>query len=63
MKVDEKELEGEAMEGIETLNEGGTDKAPAGGKSATGSGGSARSQSMSVSVTSVSGADGDEDDA
>jgi histone-binding protein RBBP4 len=44
VKVDEKELESDAMEGVEsTIGEKGK---------ATGSGGSLRSQSMSVSVTS-----------
>jgi len=44
VKVDEKELESDAMEGVEsTAGEKGK---------ASGSGGSLRSQSMSVSVTS-----------
>jgi len=54
VKVDEKELESDAMEGVESALEvgrsgsGGADKEKA---KSTGSGGSLRSQSMSVSVS------------
>jgi histone-binding protein RBBP4 len=51
VKIPEKELEGEAMEGVESTNEGGVDKSAAGGKSTTVSG---RSQSMSLSAASPS---------
>jgi len=51
VKIDEKELEGDAMEGVEAT---GTDKGK--GKT-TESGGSLSSQSMSVSAASVSGED------
>jgi len=51
VKIDEKELEGDAMEGVEPT---GTDKGK--GKTAE-SGGSLSSQSMSVSAASVSGED------
>lgn len=67
LKVEEHELEVDAMQGVESTH--GTSIAPASTKSATGSGsgaGSARSQSMSMSASasaSVSGADADEDDA
>ncbi|KAH7930459.1 WD40 repeat-like protein [Leucogyrophana mollusca] len=56
VKIDEKELEGEAMEGIESTHGAGPSAA---GKSAGGSGNtSTRSQSMSISATaSVSGGD------
>ena len=55
--IDEKELENDAMQGVESTH--------AGGKSMTGTGtGSARSQSMSISATaSISGVDADEEDA
>jgi len=46
VKIDEKELEGDAMEGVESINEGGADKS--GGKSTTASG---RSESMSLSAS------------
>jgi histone-binding protein RBBP4 len=49
VKIDEKELEGEPMEGIEG-NDSRADKT-----TASGSGGGSRSQSMSVSATSNSG--------
>ncbi len=45
VKVDEKELESDAMEGVESTTAGEKGKA-------SGSGASLRSQSMSVSVTS-----------
>lgn len=51
VKIDEKELEGDAMEGVEAT---GTGKGK--GKTAE-SGGSLSSQSMSVSAASVSGED------
>lgn len=51
VKVDEKELEGDAMEGIEATAAGSTSEKD---KKETGS---LRSQSMSVSATSVSGGD------
>jgi histone-binding protein RBBP4 len=55
VKVDEKELEGDAMEGIEEITVG---------KATTKSGSGSASQSMSVSeIASVSGVDGDEEDA
>ncbi|EGO05289.1 hypothetical protein SERLA73DRAFT_174369 [Serpula lacrymans var. lacrymans S7.3] len=59
VKIDETELEGEAMEGVETA------AALEGAKSANASGAtSARSQSMSISATaSVSGGDGEEEDS
>jgi histone-binding protein RBBP4 len=54
VKVDEKELEGDAMEGIEEITVE---------KATTKSGSGSASQSMSVSATaSVSGVDGDEED-
>lgn len=51
VKVDEKELESDAMEGVEssTVDGGSGDKLGTGGSKSTGSGGS-RSQSMSVSI-------------
>jgi len=56
VKIDEKELESESMEGIEVTNEVKVEKPKGGSKSTAGSGeGSARS--MSVSAT------GDEEDA
>jgi histone-binding protein RBBP4 len=51
VKIDEKELEGDAMEGIEEVNVVRGGKSTGGGKSATGS---ARSQSMEVSATTAS---------
>lgn len=54
VKIDEKELEADAMEGVEATGASATDKGK--GKSAE-SGGSLSSQSMSVSATSVSGDD------
>lgn len=62
VKIDEKELEGEAMEGIESTNEVSTSHAAGtGGKSATASGAtSTRSQSMSISA-SASNADAEDD--
>lgn len=62
VKIDEKELEGEAMEGIESTNEASTSHAAGtGGKSATASGAtSTRSQSMSISA-SASNADAEDD--
>lgn len=64
LKVNPDELEADAMEGVESTQEGAA-SAPTGVKSATGtSGGSARSQSMSISATaSVSGVEADEDEA
>lgn len=54
VKVDEKELEGEDMEGIESTAGGSTvDKEK--GKNTNSGAGSLRSQSMSVSAASVSG--------
>lgn len=47
VKIDEKELEADAMEGVEAA-EGGAEKSTAGGKSTTASG---RSQSMSLSAS------------
>jgi len=60
VKIDEKELEGDAMQGIEGA---GPSNIATGGKQAVGSGAtSARSQSMSISATaSNSGADVEED--
>jgi len=59
-KIDESELEGDAMEGVESTNEG----AGALGKANTANGSASRSQSMSISATaSVSGVDADEEDA
>lgn len=60
VKIDEKELEGDAMEGVE---EAGPSNIATGSKLAAGSGAtSARSQSMSISATaSNSGADVEED--
>ncbi|KAJ7431734.1 WD40 repeat-like protein [Mycena galericulata] len=54
VKIDEKELEADAMEGVEPTGTSGTDKGK--GKTAE-SGGSLSSQSMSVSAASVSGED------
>jgi histone-binding protein RBBP4 len=57
VKVEEKELEGDAMEGVENTNAG-----KSGNGSGSGGAPSQRSQSMSVSATaSISGLDGDED--
>jgi len=53
VKIDEKELEAEPMEGIEVAIESKVEKATGNGSGA----GSARSQSMSVSSMSVSGKD------
>jgi histone-binding protein RBBP4 len=60
VKIDEKELEGDAMEGVE---EGGPSNSVTGSKQAAGSGvTSVRSQSMSISATaSNSGVDAEED--
>jgi len=61
VKIDEKELEGDAMEGIEE-SESRPQKSIVGAKSAMMSGeGSARSQSMSFSATTASV--GDEEEA
>lgn len=62
VKIDEKELEGDAMEGIESTNEAGTSHAPGpSGKSASASGAtSTRSQSMSISA-SASNVDAEDD--
>lgn len=62
LKVNENELEADAMEGVESTPGGAS--VAAGGKSATGTGStSARSQSMSISATaSVSGVEADEED-
>ena len=58
--IDDKELENDAMQGVENTHGTGT---AAGGKSATGTG-SARSQSMSISASaSASGVEADEEDA
>jgi histone-binding protein RBBP4 len=61
--IDDKELENDAMQGVESTHSAG---AKPGAKSTTGTGtgtGSARSQSMSISATaSVSGVEADEDD-
>ena len=59
--IDDKELENEAMQGVETTHTGG--KSTTGTGTGTGTG-SARSQSMSISATaSVSGLEADEEDA
>jgi len=59
--IDDKELENDAMQGVENTHGAGT----GGGKSGTGTGsGSARSQSMSISGSaSISGVEADEEDA
>jgi histone-binding protein RBBP4 len=59
--IDDKELENDAMQGVESTHGART---TAGGKSATGTGtGSARSQSMSISASaSASGVEADEED-
>jgi histone-binding protein RBBP4 len=54
VKVDEKELEGEAMEGVEPTASGSSTDKPKGNGSGDAS---LRSQSMDVSAASVSGAD------
>jgi len=51
VKVDEKELESDAMEGVESTTQSDKDKGKSSGKSSV-SGASLRSQSMSVSATS-----------
>lgn len=59
-KIDESELEADAMEGVESTSASG---GPA-GKASTANGSVSRSESMSISATaSVSGADADEEDA
>jgi len=62
VKIDEKELEGDAMEGIESTNEASISHvAGTSGKSASASGAtSTRSQSMSISA-SASNADAEDD--
>jgi histone-binding protein RBBP4 len=63
VKIDEKELEGDAMEGVESTNEVRTEKTTAGSRSVPGSGeGSLRSKSMSMSVSAGTGSVGDDDD-
>lgn len=58
IKVDEKELEGDAMEGVESTHSADVaPKAVPETKSSGSGGGSLRSQSMSVSVASASGND------